>query len=201
VSTGAVERLRKQRESGRFIVGQFGSIYPKKQASFLLEVACDARNRNLDVFVVFIGGFVKGLDNGEAQFLSRVKELGLEDFVLVTGYIETDAEIFSLFDAVDVFVYAFNEGLSSRRGSVLACLQSGRPVLVNAPIGRDEFAHHPVFQDLIGRGALLFVPSNASTSEFAGAIVEVSRRPSLTMPEIFTTAWQDAAIALRKALR
>jgi glycosyltransferase involved in cell wall biosynthesis len=201
VSTQAIRRLRKERALGRFVLGQFGSIYPKKQASFLLEVARDARNRGLDVFVVFIGGFVKGRDDGEAQFLARVKELGLEDFVLVTGYIETDAEIHSLFDAVDIFVYAFAEGLTSRRGSVLACLQSGRPVLANAPIDADEFAHHPVFQDLIDRGALHFVPSNASASDFAEAVAKIGYRPPLTAPEIFATAWRDAAIALRKALR
>jgi len=201
LSTDTVERLRAEKASGRIIVGQFGSIYPKKQSDFVLDVASAAKAQGLNAFVVFIGGFIKGSDDVEARFRSRVMELGLEDRILVTGYVETEAEIFSLFDAVDVFVYSFSEGLTSRRGSVLACLQSGRPVVVNAPANENEFDHHPVFKRLIDEGALQFVPTDASQAEFAAAIARIAGYRASTVPEIFIEAWRDAAAALRSALR
>jgi glycosyltransferase involved in cell wall biosynthesis len=201
LSTDAVVRIRKEKAAGRVIIGQFGSIYPKKQSDFVLDVASAAKIRGLNAFVVFIGGFIKGSDDVEARFRSRVRELGLEDRVLVTGYVETDAEIFSLFDAVDVFAYSFSEGLTSRRGSVLACLQSGRPVVVNAPANKNEFDHHPVFKRLIDEGALQLVPTDASQSEFAAAVARIAGHRASSAPEIFIEAWRDAAAALRAALR
>ena len=43
--------------------------------------------------------------------------------------------------------------------SVIACLQSDRPVIVSAPLSRNEFLHHAGLTALIERGALSFVPA------------------------------------------
>jgi glycosyltransferase involved in cell wall biosynthesis len=196
----AVDRLEAERANGRLILGHFGSIYPKKQSTAVLDVAHALQNLGRQVFVVFIGGFVRANDNIEERFFAHARTLGLEASILVSGYVESDQEIFSLFDAVDLFVYSFAEGLTSRRGSVLTCLESGRPVVVNSPERVDEFAHHPVFGGLIARGALHLVPTNATPAEFARAIAAIGTDHRGAAPEIFDAAWRDAAIALREAL-
>ena len=196
----AVERLEAERARGRLVLGHFGSIYPKKQSTFVLDVAHALRRMNCEVFVVFIGGFVKASDDVEARFFARARELGLEASIMVSGYVELDAEIFALFDAVDVFVYSFAEGLTSRRGSVLTCLESGRPVVVNAAKSQSEFDHHPVFRRLIAQGALQLVPTDAAPADFARAIEAIGADRRAAAPEIFAPAWLDAATALRAAL-
>jgi hypothetical protein len=45
-----------------------------------------------------------------------------------------------------VFCYPLEEGITARRSSILACVQSGRPVIVTGPAGTDEFDHHPRFK-------------------------------------------------------
>jgi glycosyltransferase involved in cell wall biosynthesis len=197
----AVDRLEAERAKGRLVLGHFGSIYPKKQSTFVLEVARALQAMNRSVFVVFIGGFVKANDDVETRFFARARELGLEASIMVSGYVESDAEIFALFDAVDVFVYSFAEGLTSRRGSVLTCLESGRPVIVNAAKSQSEFDHHPVFRGLIAQGALQVVPINAAPADFARAIEAIGADRRAVAPEIFAPAWRDAATALRAALR
>ena len=196
----AVERLEAERAGGRLVLGHFGSIYPKKQSTFVLEVAHALQAVNRSVFVVFIGGFVKASDDVEARFFARARELGLEASIMVSGYVELDAEIFALFDAVDLFVYSFAEGLTSRRGSVLTCLESGRPVIVNAAKSPSEFDHHPVFRRLIAQGALQIAPTDAAPADFARAIMAIGADRRAVAPEIFAPAWLDAATALRAAL-
>lgn len=198
---GALSRqLMEKRRDGSLVIGQFGSIYPKKQSTFVLDVAASLRRRGVDASVVFVGGFIKGHDDVEERFWNRARQLGLEGHVTVTGYVDTDAEIFALFETIDVFVYAFREGLTSRRGSVLACLQTGRPVVVNAPAQAGEFDHHPTFRRVMDLGLVHAVPTAADAEAYADAIVRLDLRARAPLPDIFDQAWSDAAHALIAAL-
>ncbi len=199
-STALAERLAAEKAKGRLVLGHFGSIYPKKRSAYVLDIAAQLKRSQTDVFVVFIGCFIKGKDSVEAEFNDRVAALGLAGDVLVTGYVETEAEIFALFDGVDAFVYCFAEGLSSRRGSVLACLQSGRPVLVNAPATAGEFDHHPTFRDALARSILRLTPTLSSAAEFAAAIRTALSAPADEPPKFFDRSWRDAALAVQAAL-
>jgi glycosyltransferase involved in cell wall biosynthesis len=198
--TAPSRRLAAEKGKGRLILGHFGSIYPKKQPSFVLDVAAELKLLRRDVFVVFIGGFVRDSGRVEADFRARASALGLSDDILVTGYIETNAEIFSLFESVDVFAYSFAEGLTSRRGSILACLQSGRPVVVNQPTSPNEFDHHPSFQSAMAGSAMRLVPTSSTARDFATAInaMDLSREPEPIA--LFEEGWRDAALAISKAI-
>lgn len=199
-TTPLAERLAAERAKGRLILGHFGSIYPKKRSTFVLDIAAELRRRGTDVFVVFIGSFIKGQDGVETEFNERAKALALEDNILVTGYVDADAEIFALFDCVDTFVYSFAEGLSSRRGSVLACLQSGRQVVVNAPATEGEFDHHPTFLNAMAQPILRLAPTHADAEQFAAAIIEADATRIAEPLKLFESSWRDAAFALRAAI-
>jgi glycosyltransferase involved in cell wall biosynthesis len=201
VQRGALaERLMHDKRDGRLVLGQFGSIYPKKRADFVLDVAAALRKNGRDARVVFIGSFIKGHDDVEARFWQRVKALGLAGFVTVTGYVSTAAEIFALFEAVDVFVYAFREGLTSRRGSVLTSIQSGRPVVVNQPCCPGEFDHHPTFRQAMQSGLIRLVPTDAGAQAYADTIAAMDLDRRDPIPDIFRQAWCHAARALGNAL-
>jgi glycosyltransferase involved in cell wall biosynthesis len=194
-----LERIRKERACGSLIIGHFGAIYPKKQSTFVLDVAHALEASGRKAFAAFIGGFVKANDNVEELFLAHAQRLNLESSIAVSGYVESDAEIFALFDAVDVFVYSFAEGLTSRRGSILTCMESGRPVIVNAPRYAGEFDHHPTFRNLIARGALRLLPPDANPGDFAQAIFALVAPPA-SNSDMFRLAWRDAAAALCVAI-
>ena len=200
IRTPLCERLAAEKARGRLILGHFGSIYPKKQSTFVLDVAAELKRMGRDVFVVFIGGFIKDRGNVEAKFHARAAALGLSDDVLVTGYIETEVEIYSLLELVDVFAYSFAEGLTSRRGSILACLQAGHPIFVNQSANADEFEHHPSFQAAIGLSTLRLLPTSADPKVFANAIdgLDLSHRPEPLA--LFEQGWRDAALALKCAM-
>jgi glycosyltransferase involved in cell wall biosynthesis len=195
--TGLRQRLAKARESGRLVIGHFGSIYPGKQPNALLNIAAILRERGLKPLIVYVGSFVRGVDKVEEDFHARVAELGMPDDVIVSGYVASDREMFGLFEAIDAFCYPLEEGITARRASILTCVQSGRPVIVTGPAEPDEFDHHPRFKQLIDRGAIVLVARGAGEEAYADRIVSALKLPSVQVPFDFDGCWQDVAQAVR----
>ncbi len=189
------EQIRSRRKD-KIVIGHFGSIYPKKQSNFVLSVAAEMKRMGLDVFVVFVGAFIKGLDSVEEDFDRQLDLLRLRDDVIVTGYVERPEEIFTLFEEVDCFVYRFAEGLSSRRSSVLACLQTGKPVLVNAPACVDEFNHHRMFSFAVENDILRLLPISADAKTYATALATSSPSGETQAIDMYDASWRDTAHAL-----
>jgi glycosyltransferase involved in cell wall biosynthesis len=186
-----VERLRTEKA---IVIGQFGAIYKGKGTDVLLDACAHLRGLGTDASVVFVGGITKSLDGYENDFLAKVKALKLEDRVIVTGYVDDSEELFAIFERIDVFLYVFPEGLTSRRASVLTVLQSGRPVVVSEPINAEEFSHHEGYISLIGSDALVFFPREATTADLAGAIMSAATRPNRASVSVdYDTWWRNAA--------
>ena len=192
------EQIRSRRKD-KIVIGHFGSIYPKKQSDFVLSVAAEMKRAGLGVLVVFVGAFIKGLDSVEEDFNRQLDLLKLRNDVIVTGYVERPEEIFTLFEEVDCFVYRFAEGLSSRRSSVLACLQTGKPVLVNAPVGVDEFNHHRMFSFALENDILRLLPISADAKTYATALATSSPSGETQVIDMYDASWRDAAHALEAA--
>jgi len=194
------QRLAAARESGRLVIGHFGSIYPGKQPNALLHIGAILKARGLKPLIVYIGSFIRATDNVEEEFYARAAELGLTDDVIVSGFVASDHEVFGLFSEVDAFCFPFGEGLTARRSSVLTCVQSGRPVIATGPAEPDEFDHHPRFKELIDRGAIVLVPRGSDDDAYADRIASALQWPSVHAPFDFDGWWRDVAKAVRAQL-
>ena len=191
------QRLVAAREEGRLVVGHFGSIYPGKQPNALLNIGAILKARGQKPLIVYIGSFIRGVDKVEQEFHARAAELGMSDDAIVSGYVASDHEVFGLFSAVDAFCYPLDEGLTARRSSVLACVQSARPVIVTGPAEPDEFDHHPRFKELIDRGAIVLVARGSDDDVYADKIVSALKWPSVQVPFDFDGWWLDVAQAVK----
>jgi glycosyltransferase involved in cell wall biosynthesis len=189
-------RLVEARAQGRLVIGHFGSIYPGKQPNALLAVCATLKARGLKPLVVYIGSFIRAMDNVEEDFHARARELGVTEDIIVTGYVASDDEVFGLFSELDVFCYPLGEGITARRSSILAGVQSGKPMVVTEPAEADEFDHHPRFKELIDRGAILPVARGADADAYADRIVAAVKRPSIPVPFDFDGWWRDAGKAI-----
>lgn len=187
------ESLAADRAAGRFVLAQFGSIYPKKDPFLVLEAAAQMMRRGVDTRVVFIGAFVG--DAVEADFRAEVDRLGLKGRVDVTGYIQSAAELYGVFAEVDAFAYPLTEGLTSRRASVQAAALSGRPVVVSAPERADSLAHHRLLKTLIASGTVQLVPRHADPAAFADAILATRGLPlqPLAAKREIDALWREVA--------
>lgn len=196
----AIEQLAAARAAGRLIVGHFGSIYPRKGSDRILEIAAELKRRGHDVLLAYIGDFVRGSDDIQDVFARRIDKLGLAANILITGYIESHADVFAALRETDVLVYAFADGLSSRRGSVLAALMSNRPVIVNGPQNACEFDHHPAFRRALTTGSLRLVEAAENVGAYADAIEEAAGTTQRVAID-FEQCWRDAAAAFGNVLR
>jgi glycosyltransferase involved in cell wall biosynthesis len=199
--TATVRTVERAARDADLVIGHFGAIYRGKAAMALLEMCDHLRGRGIRALLVFIGSFTRSLDDYEGKFRARLRELALEDRVIVTGYVEAAEEAFALFERIGVFVFLFPEGLTARRSSVITCLQSNRPVIVSAPQSLDEFRHHEGLTRLIDAGALSFVPRSAGMAEIADRLVAAAEQPRAVFPAIDGDAWWAATTdATRAAL-
>jgi glycosyltransferase involved in cell wall biosynthesis len=194
------QRLEAARQDGRLVIGHFGSIYPGKQPNTLLNVTAVLRERGRNPLTVYIGSFIKALDNVEEDFQARVGELKLSEDVIVSGYVDSSAEVFGLFGEVDAFCYPLEEGLTARRASILTAVQTGRPVIVTGPAEADEFDHHSRFKGLIEHGAIVLVPRGSDDAVYADAIVTSLKQSRTYPPFDFADWWRDAANAIKAQL-
>jgi glycosyltransferase involved in cell wall biosynthesis len=190
--TELTRQIARLKADGIFVLGQFGAIYPKKQTTAVLDIAAALRARGTPVHAVFIGDFISGQSQDpKADFDARVTALGLDGHVTVTGYIGPASEVFAAIEACTALAYQLPEGLTSRRGSVLAGLQTSTPVVVNAPAHIAEFDHHPTFTRALATNALVLVPPNAGAAVFADALLSLPARRTDTIVVNYARAWAD----------
>jgi glycosyltransferase involved in cell wall biosynthesis len=198
--TERIQRVREATKNCDVVIGCFGSIYRGKAAMALLDICKHLQSRGIRAAIVFIGSFTKSLDDYEQEFRSKVVELAIDDQVIVTGYIPSEVELYTLFEEIGAFLFLFPEGLTARRSSVIACLHSDRPVVVTAPRSATEFTHHEGFSTLIENGALSFIPPDADLRTIADQLLPVAKQGRRVAPVIDDDAWWNAAMnAVRAA--
>jgi glycosyltransferase involved in cell wall biosynthesis len=195
--TDLARRLVARRADVDVMIATFGSIYPKKTPEAVLDVAAALHRRGKRTALVFVGDFVRaGSADPEAAFRAAVAARGLTDGLIMTGHIEDAAELFAALAVPHVFVYRFAEGLTARRGSVLACVQAGRPVVVNAGASAHEFDHHALYRGLLAAGAIRLVPPPATADTMAGAVLAAAAVDPPPAIIDLRAAWLAAAQAV-----
>lgn len=166
----AAWRARAGIAPGTGLVAHFGLVGESKGGRTLLAAIEALRRAGGDVRLVMIGGTAGASDprNAEAlaAFRADVAARGLDEVVVVTGHIPP-AEVSAWLHAADVAALPYRDGASYRRGSLLAALSHGLPVVTTlpGPSGGDL----PALVD--GASALLVPPE--SPEALARAIREV----------------------------
>ena len=110
--------------SGRPLIGHFGSIYPRKQPNALLNISAILRKRGLNPLLVYIGSFIRGVDKVEEEFLRPRRRTRHQRGRHRQRLCRIGREVFGIFSEIDAFCYLLEEGITARRGSILACVQS-----------------------------------------------------------------------------
>ena len=119
---------------GDCLLGYFGFLNESKGADTLLHALAGLDER---VHLVFIGGQTGSSDPANNQsFLGQLQaligELGLESRVHWTGF-QPDQRVSTFLHAADLMVMPYRDGVSLRRGTLMAVLAHGRPLLTTTP--------------------------------------------------------------------
>ncbi len=141
-------------EKGDTLLGYFGFVNESKGADTLIEVLATLPN---SYHLVFIGGQTGASDETNATFLAQIRDqvahLGLENRVHWTGFLE-DRRVSTYLKATDLIVLPYRDGASLRRGTLMAALAHGCPVVTTNPFA-------PVEELVHGENVWFAAPENA----------------------------------------
>jgi len=158
----SAERARWGIEPEHFLLGYFGFFNASKGVEELIRALGLLVEEGLPAHLLKVGGRVGSSDPTNREYAAKIEgliaDLGLTDRVHWTGYASPE-QVSAALLATDVCVLPFRDGVSFRRGSLLACLAHGRAIVTTQP----RFAMKgPLPEARDGENMLLVEPGDAT---------------------------------------
>ena len=151
----------------------FGFLNDSKGGEDLIQALRVLAQRGEDVYLLMIGGKVGSSDPSNLAYLRRVEALiadwGLGERVRWTGF-TSQAEVSANFAASDICVLPYRDGVSLRRGSFMAALAHGLPIVTTRP-------RFPLVDLGDGENVVLVPPGDARG--LAEAVAQLIENPHL----------------------
>ncbi len=179
----AAWRARLGLDAGDVLLGYFGFLNASKGGETLIRALAELVRRGVPARLLMIGGQVGASDPTNAAYLQRVRalidRLGMAARVHWTGYV-SQAEVSGHLLAVDVCVLPYQDGASFRRGSLMAALAHGLPIVTTRPPREYPEPEPPgrSMPRLIDGGNVLLVPPEDPLA-IADAVQRLLAAPAL----------------------
>jgi len=138
-SNDRIDELRKElAPKNELLIGMFGTFHPSKNVKLPIEKLVGlSKKLKRKLKIIYIGTTLEEL----ASELG-VDEILLKDHVFATGFLPQD-KVAEYLKCLDGFIAYFIDGVSTRRGSLLAAIQEGIPVITTEDKDTDIiFKHH-----------------------------------------------------------
>ena len=114
----------------------FGFLNASKGGEVLVRALAELRQAGMPVKLLMLGGKTGSSDPTNVAYArkieSLVKELGVQNYIRWTGFLPAD-EVSAWLLAADVAVLPYLDGVSYRRGSFMAALAHGLPIVTTEP--------------------------------------------------------------------
>ncbi len=177
-------RARYDIDAGDILLSYFGLLNSSKGVETLLAALGGLLESIPRTKLLMVGASIGASDLTNVAYEQRILELiedrGLQDVVRFTGYLPP-SEVSASLAASDICVLPFRDGASFRRGSLMAALAHGLPIVTtDFPDGsgtrtEDAFSRLP---RLVHRESCLLV-APADEKALVGAIMELADSPQL----------------------
>ncbi|MCC7361606.1 MAG: glycosyltransferase [Anaerolineales bacterium] len=129
-------RLALGVQPAELLLGYFGFLNQSKGGDTLISALALLADRRAAAKLLLIGGAAGASDPTDAAFAAQlerqIKRHGLEDRILRTGFVAPD-QVSAALLACDAVVLPYRDGVSFRRGSLLAALAHGCPIITTTP--------------------------------------------------------------------
>jgi len=119
-------------------VSFFGMIYPGKGMDALLDVVEAVKKKGYQFQFKLIGGSIIYHPAFHEDFLTKIRQKRLEGVVDYLGLLPAE-EVSQWLQASRFLFLPYEKGLSDRRGTLMAALAHGKPVLTAPPIAPMPF--------------------------------------------------------------
>ncbi|GAB4566796.1 MAG: glycosyltransferase family 4 protein [Anaerolineae bacterium] len=163
------------------LLSYFGFVNASKGGETLALALAELVRRGVPAHLVMIGGQVGASDPTNYAYLnhfrSLIERLGLSDRVHWTGYVPSSAVSAHLL-ASDICVLPYRDGASFRRGSLMAALAHGLPIISTRLSGEQPVPTAFKIPSLAhGKNIVLVAPD--SPSQIADAVQRLMADPAM----------------------
>lgn len=167
------ERVRWGADKDAWLIAYFGFLNMSKGGQTLMQAISILTEQAAPARLLLIGGRTGSSDPSNTRYAAEVDDaiasLGIADRVRHTGFVDA-RQVSAAMVAADVLVLPYADGLSFRRGSLMAALAHGKAIVSTRP-------QVELPQVIDGRNCLLVEPHNAQA--VAAAIQRVMRDADL----------------------
>ncbi len=162
-------------EEGDFLLGYFGFVSQAKGADTLVEALA---RLDSSYHLVFIGGQAGDSDraNNEAfrqQLEATIASAGLGGRVHWTGFLPSQ-RVSAYLGAADLMVMPYRDGVSLRRGTLMAVLAHGRPLLTTTAPESSELPESFESSESFEQGEAMWLVASDDPEALAAAVVQLA---------------------------
>lgn len=129
-------RLQMGIGSDELLISYFGFLNESKGGLVLIEALAELVKQGVPAWLVMIGGRAGASDPTNVRYGERVDALierqGLSECLCWTGFVN-DERVSAYFYASDVTALPYLDGVSLRRGTLMAALAHGRAIITTHP--------------------------------------------------------------------
>ena len=115
----------------------FGFLNASKGGEDLIRALAVIRERGVEARLIMIGASLGASDPTNRGYLESVRDLiqalHLQEHLVWTGHLPAD-QVSETFYAADICVLPYRDGVSFRRGSLMAAMAHGMPIVSTAPV-------------------------------------------------------------------
>lgn len=123
-------------QPGETLLCYFGFLNASKDGETLVRVLANIIRAGYNARLLMLGGEIGASDPTNVAYAQRVRalirELGVSSRVIWTGY-RPPEEVSALWQAADIALLPYADGASLRRGTLLAALAHGLPIVSTTP--------------------------------------------------------------------
>lgn len=129
-------RLKTGTSPTQFLIAFFGFINQSKGLDTVIDALAQARGAGRDWRLVIIGDPTGASDPTNARYADSIREQirsrEVEEQIFITGFVP-DSAVAGYLAAADAIALPYRDGVSLRRGTLMAALQSGTPIVTTHP--------------------------------------------------------------------
>ncbi len=185
---------------GTIVLGFFGSLYAAKRPELLVRAQAWLAQAGRPAVCVFVGAVNEDQKALPQQLREEAARLGVAA-PLFEGFIASSAEVRHRLAALDACVLPFHDGVSLRRGSMLAALEAGIPVVATRGPGTAEVQGTPWGAQVLASRHLVLADGDGAS--IGAAVQGLAESPPPRAGPMTTSTWRavaEAHLALYRSL-
>lgn len=114
--------------AGEILLAHFGFVYPGKGLETLFAALGILRAAGVQLKLAVVGDVWPGSEDYSGKLRRLSRELGISDYVVWLGRCQPD-RVGAVLSASDIYVVPYDEGISTRRGTLMAGIAYGLPII------------------------------------------------------------------------